>query len=228
MKERDGYMGVRDFPGDLIRAYTDVGFIYHSPRVTIWKDPLIEATRTKALGLMHKQVVKDSSMSRTGGPDYVITMRKPGENAEPITHKPSGFDSYIGEMPAPNERKESDPHTNKYSHIVWQRYASPVWFDIRQGNTLQHESARENDDERHICPLQLDVIERCMTLWSNPGNLVFSPFAGIGSEGWCALKMGRRFVGAELKRSYWEVACRNLKHAENVSQGDLFAAEAAQ
>ncbi len=222
MKERDGMIGLRDFPGDLLRSYEGAGFVLHS-RVVIWKDPLIEATRTKALGLAHKQIVKDAAMCRQGLPDYLITMRKPGENPDPVSHGPSGFDRYIGEMPNPKDRFDKDPSKNKYSHMVWQRYASPVWFDINPSDTLQYESARENDDERHICPLQLQVIERAMELWTNPGDLVFSPFAGIGSEGWVALRSGRRFVGAELKESYWRVACRNLEYAEGHFQGGLFA-----
>jgi len=236
MKDRDGYIGLKDFPGDLLRVFMGTGFIYHS-KVAIWKDPLIEATRTKALGLMYKQIVKDSAMCRQGLPDYLITVRKPGDNKEPISHK-NGFTSFIGEdePKAPkneptlkdsrNHRKESmvslDP---VYSHHVWRRYASPVWMDINQSNTLQRASARENDDERHICPLQLEVIERALELWTNPGDLALSPFAGIGSEGYVAVKMGRRFVGIELKRSYWEQAVRNLRQAAlQVSQPTLFEA----
>jgi hypothetical protein len=202
MKERDGYIGLKDFPGDLIRLFQDYGFIYHS-RVVIWKDPLIEATRTKALGLMHKQIEKDSAMCRQGLPDYLITMRKPGDNPEPIEHE-EGFISYAG---------LEEPKHGVYSHQVWRRYASPVWMDINQSNTLQKESARENDDERHICPLQLDVIERGLQLWTNPGDIVLSPFMGIGSEGHKALEMGRRFIGVELKESYYNVAVTNLKSA---------------
>lgn len=158
--------------------------------------------RTKALGLLYKQLKKDSCMSRQGIPDYLVTMRKPGNNPNPVTKTPDEFP--VG---------------------LWQRYASPVWMDINQSRTLQYRSARESDDERHICPLQLDVIERAIDLWSNPGDLVLSPFAGIGSEGFVALQMGRRFVGVELKRSYWDVACRNLKSAKTM-QGGLFADEA--
>jgi hypothetical protein len=202
MKERDRYIGLKDFPGDLIRMFQEYGFIYHS-RVAIWKDPLIEATRTKALGLMHKQIEKDSAMCRQGLPDYLITMRKPGDNPEPIAHE-EGFTSYAG---------LDEPKHGTYSHQVWRRYASPVWMDINQSNTLQKESARENDDERHICPLQLDVIERALQLWTNPGDIVLSPFMGIGSEGYKTLETGRRFVGIELKESYYNVAVNNLKSA---------------
>lgn len=229
MKERDGYIGLKDFPGEIIRIFQKAGFIYHS-RTIIWKDPLIEATRTKALGLMHKQLVKDSAMCRNGLPDYLITVRKPGENQEPIAH-PGGLTSYVGteEPNAPKKKPELKdsrrPEHKKislakkdpvYSHHVWRKYASPVWMDINQTNTLQKESARDGKDERHICPLQLDVIERASTLWSNEGDIILSPFTGIGSEGYVALKMKRRFVGFELKRSYYEQAKRNLEEAEKL------------
>ena len=159
--------------------------------------------RTKALGLLHKQLLKDSAMSRVGSPEYVCVFRKPGANAEPITHT----------------REE-------YPVDQWQKDASPVWMDIEQGRVLNRDGAREQKDERHICPLQLDVINRCLRLWSNPGDLVFSPFAGIGSEGYCAVKMRRRFIGAELKRSYFESACANLRKAEEEAL-DLFSLAAA-
>ncbi len=184
MKERDGYIGLKDFRGDLIRLFQSVGFIFHG-EVTIWKDPLLEAVRTKALGLMHKQLCKDSSRCRPGLPDYVITMRKPGENQNLISHE-NGMVTYAG---ADAVKK------GVYSHEVWRKYASPVWFDIRQGNTLNKNGAREEKDERHVCPLQLDVIERCLVLWSNPGDIVLSPFAGIGSEGYQSIKMDRKFIG---------------------------------
>ena len=229
MKSRDGFIGLKDFPGDLLRAFQGAGFIYHS-RVGIWKDPLIEATRTKALGLMHKQVVKDSAMCRQGLPDYLITVRKPGDNPEPIDH-PDGFTEFIGEDEPEAPKVEptlKDSRKNKkismvkadpvYSHHVWRRYASPVWMDINQSNTLQRTSAREEQDEKHICPLQLEVIERALELWTNPGDLVLSPFAGIGSEGYVAIKKGRRFIGIELKRSYWEQAVRNLRRVEIITE----------
>ncbi|SDG48204.1 DNA-methyltransferase [Desulfosporosinus hippei] len=232
MKSRDGYIGIKDFPAQLRQAFEDAGFIWHS-RVTIWKDPLVEATRTKALGLMHKQLVKDSSMCRQGLPDYILTMRKPGDNPEPIVH-PDGMVRFFGENEpdAPKiERPEPDKEAAEakkpyvggpvYSHQVWRRYASPVWMDIRQSNTLQYRSAREEKDERHICPLQLDVIARGVELWSNPGDIVFSPFAGIGSEGYQAIKMGRRFVGVELKESYFKIAVNNLKMAVQEAFDDL-------
>jgi len=234
MKSRDGYIGIKDFPSQLRQAFEDEGFIWHS-RVTIWKDPLVEATRTKALGLMHKQLVKDSSMCRQGLPDYLLTMRKPGDNPEPIIH-PEGMVRFFGENEpgAPKiDRPEPDmeaaaakkPYVGEpvYSHQVWRRYASPVWMDIRQSNTLQYRSAREEKDERHICPLQLDVIARSVELWSNPGDIVFSPFAGIGSEGYQAIKMGRRFVGVELKESYFKIAANNLNMAVQEAFEDLLS-----
>lgn len=226
MKSRDGVIGLKDFPGELIKMFTEAGFIYHS-RVIIWKDPLVEATRTKALGLLHKQICKDSSMCRQGLPDYLVTMRKPGENPELIAH-PEGFDSYIGEdepegakieRPQPDaekyEKKEKYNEVPVYSHQVWRKYASPVWMDIRQSNTLNGKSAREEQDERHICPLQLDVIARGINLWTNENDIVLDPFAGIGSSNYVALKMGRRTIGVELKENYYSLAL------ENVEKGDM-------
>ena len=200
-KERDGVIGISDFRGDLIRIFQDAGFIYHS-EVCIWKDPVTAMQRTKALGLLHKQIKKDSCMSRQGIPDYLVTMRKRGDNPERVTH------------------------TNETFPVsVWQRYASPVWMDINPSDTLQRESAREQADERHICPLQLQVIRRAMELWSNPTDLVLSPFAGIGSEGYVALEMGRKFLGIELKESYFKQAVANLRAAKSHATG-LFAENA--
>ena len=192
-KQNHGEIGIRDFRGDLIRLFVENGFIYHS-EVVIWKDPVIAMQRTKALGLLYKQIKKDAAMSRQGIPDYLITMRKPGVNRKPVTHDP-------GEFPVE----------------MWQRYASPVWMDINPSKTLNRDGAREDDDERHICPLQLEVIERAIDLWTAPDDLVFSPFTGIGSEGYVAIQRGRRFIGAELKRSYWEVAIKNLNQAHKKS-----------
>jgi DNA modification methylase len=197
-KVRDGVIGIRDFRGEIIRAYEDVGFIYHS-EVCIWKDPVTAMQRTKALGLLHKTIRKDSAMSRQGVPDYLVTMRKPGENPEAIAHTKEEF---------PVE--------------LWQNYASPVWMDINPSDTLQYRSAREHEDERHICPLQLEVIRRAVKLWTNPGDTVWSPFAGIGSEGFVALEMGRKFIGSELKPSYFRQAHKNLASALSASTG-LFA-----
>lgn len=213
-KTRDGVIGIRDFRGDIIRWFQAAGLIFHS-EVVIWKDPVVAMQRTKALGLLHKQLVKDSSMSRQGIPDYVVTFRAPGDNAEPISGE---LDNFAG-----------DPSTfqnaGKYSIDVWQRYASPVWDDINFSRTLQYTTARDEKDERHIAPLQLDVIERCTQLWSNPGDTVLSPFAGIGSEGHVALHMGRKFIGAELKPSYYRIAADNLRAAEAAQeQAGLFEA----
>lgn len=202
-KARDGVIGLTDFRGQLIREFMECGWIYHS-EVCIWKDPVTAMQRTKALGLLHKQIKKDSCMSRQGIADYLVTMRKPGDNPERVTHTGTGDD-----MPVQ----------------MWQQYASPVWMDIDPSDTLQYRSAREHDDERHICPLQLGVIRRAMKLWTNPGDTVLSPFAGIGSEGHVALTMGRRFIGAELKQSYYEQAARNLAEAAESTkrQTELFA-----
>jgi len=188
-KERDGIIGIRDFRGMLIRSFESAGFVFHS-EVCIWKDPVTAMQRTKAIGLLHKQLIKDSALSRQGIADYLVTMRKPGVNVE---------------------RLEKD--RNEYNVDMWQKWASPVWMDINPSDTLQRESARENDDERHICPLQLEVIRRGIRLWSNPGDLVLSPFAGIGSEGYVAIQERRRFVGIELKESYYTQACMNLQNA---------------
>lgn len=213
MKERDGYIGLKDFRGDIIRAFVSRGFIFHSEHC-MWKDPLLEATRTKALGLMHKQLTKDSTMSRAGIPQYLLAFRKPGRSEVPVSHV-DGLGSFAGDNP---------PVAGNLSHERWRRYASPVWMDINFSNTLNVHGAREAADEKHICPMALDAIERAMTLWSNPGDVVLSPFAGIGSEGYQALKMGRRFVGCELKGSYFKQAALNLERAEKAeSVGDLFS-----
>jgi len=204
-KTHDGFIGLKDFRGDLIRIHQEDGFHFHS-EVVIWKDPVTAMQRTKAIGLLHKQIKKDSTMSRQGIPDYLVTMKKPGVNEKPVA---GPFTYYVGEEPPADG---SSPE--RYSIEVWQRYASPVWFDINQSNTLQKASARENADEKHICPLQLDVIERAVQMWTNPGDLVLSPFMGIGSEGFVSIKQGRRFVGAELKGSYYKQAVLNLERAE--------------
>jgi len=230
-KGRDGAAGLRDFPGEIIKMYESKGWQYHS-RVTIWKDPVIEMQRTKNHGLLYKQLCKDSAASRQGMADYIIVMRKwaDEEKWDAVTRGGERFFDYIGASKcAPDTRDwgraRSDQERERlYSIAVWQRYASPVWFDIDQTDVLNYKLAKEKDEERHICPLQLDVIERCVELWSNPGDLVFSPFTGIGSEGVVSLKMGRRFVGAELKKSYFDIACRNLVEASRAKdQTDLFA-----
>jgi len=210
----DGYLGIKDFTGDIIRAFQSHGWIYHA-RHCIWKDPLIAATRTKAIGLLHKQLCKDSSISRSGIPDYLITFRKAGENAVPIAH-PDGLTKYCG---------SDDPGGDgvKKSHFIWRAYASPVWMDIRQTHTLDARKARDADDEKHLCPLQLDVIERACVLWSNPGEVVLTPFMGVGSEVYGAVINGRKAIGIELKPSYYKQAVRNLESAQSESDyNDLF------
>jgi DNA modification methylase len=189
-KTMHGYIGRRDFSGEIIRAHIEEGWIYHC-RVTVWKDPVVEMQRTKALGLLHKQIKKDSCRSRMGNPDYLLVFYKPGDNPEPVTHTAEEF---------PVDQ--------------WQQWASPVWMDINQTNVLNKTSARDEKDEKHICPLQLDFIKRCLVLWSNTGDVVFSPFAGIGSEGYVAVQHDRKFIGTELKPSYFAQAEANLKAAE--------------
>lgn len=188
-KERDGVIGLKDFRGELIRMFQEAGFVYHS-EVTIWKNPVTAMQRTKALGLLHKQLKKDSCMSRQGIADFLVTMRKPGDNPERVTHTNESFPVY-----------------------VWQHYASPVWMDIKESDTLQRKSAREEKDERHICPLQLEVIRRGIELWTNPGDIVLDPFTGIGSTEYVALKSGRRAIGCELKPSYYKQAVSNCMAA---------------
>jgi DNA modification methylase len=196
-KERDGFIGLKDFRGDLIRAFQSKGFIFHAETV-IWKDPVTQMQRTKALGLLHKSVRENASMCRQGIPDYLVTMRAPGDVIERVKHT-----------------------REDYPVDKWQQVASPVWMDINPSDTLQYTSAREHDDERHICPLQLEVIRRGVELWTNPGDVVLSPFAGIGSEGHVSLQMGRKFIGAELKDSYYKQAARNLQRAM-LGTADMF------
>ena len=196
-KERDGVIGLRDFRGELIKLFEGCGFILHS-QVVIWKDPVTAMQRTKALGLLHKQIKKDSAMSRQGIPDYLVTMRKLGDNPEPVKHTNDSFPV-----------------------SVWQRYASPIWMDINQSDTLQASSARDDEDERHICPLQLGVIRRGINLWTNPGDIVLTPFLGIGSEAVVALQHGRRAIGIELKPTYYEQAVKNCAGVAEFEQISL-------
>ncbi|MGI9161138.1 MAG: DNA methyltransferase [Saprospiraceae bacterium] len=204
-KGKEGYIGLRDFSGMILKAFDDAGFIYHS-RVTIWKDPVTEMQRTKALGLLHKQIKKDAVMSRVGIPDYLMIFRKPGENNNPVTHQDD-----CSTMP------------NYLPVDLWQKYASPVWMDIDYGDTLNYRAGRDEKDEKHICPLQLPTIQRAIHLWTNEGDTVLSPFAGIGSELYQAVKMNRKAIGFELKQSYFELACQNLKACEvSKSQISLF------
>jgi len=201
-KTHNGYIGIKDFRGDLIRAFESEGFIYHS-EVCIWKDPVTAMQRTKAIGLLHKQLTKDSAMSRQGVPDYLVTMRKPGVNSEPVEGE---LDHYEGDAEFVS--------TGRLSIDIWQLYASPVWMDINPSDTLQARAARDEKDERHICPLQLQVIHRALQLWTNPGDTVLSPFAGIGSEGYESLRLGRKYIGIELKESYFNQAVKNLRACE--------------
>lgn len=195
-KGKEGFIGLRDFSGMILQAFQEVGFIYHS-RVTIWKNPVTEMQRTKALGLLHKQLSKDSAMSRVGIPDYLMVFRKPGEHEHPV-------------------KCMIDVDT-------WQKWASPVWNDIDYSNTLNGHVARNENDEKHICPLQLETIERAIRLWSNDGDTVLTPFMGIGSEVYTAIKCGRRGVGFELKDSYFDVAVSNIKQIEQLTnQKTLF------
>lgn len=202
MKERDGFIGLKDFRGDVIRWMQASGFIFHS-EVCIWKNPVVEMQRTKALGLQHKQIKKNSCMSRMGIPDYVVSFRKPGENPEPTAHTNESY-------PVDKWQQVASP--------VWEEYPAPVWWNINQSATLQRNSARSDKDEKHICPLQLPVIERCIDLWTNIGDIVLDPFDGIGSTGYQAIKMGRRHIGIELKGSYYVQAVANLKQAEGEIQ----------
>ena len=192
-KGKEGYIGLRDFSGMILKSFEDVGFIYHS-RVTIWKNPVTEMQRTKALGLLHKQVRKDAAMSRVGIPDYLMVFRKDGEHEHPV-HCSIDVDT-------------------------WQKWASPVWMDINYSNTLNKTEAREDKDEKHICPLQLDTIKRAISLWSNKGDTVLTPFMGIGSEVYQAIMCERKAIGFELKESYYQVAKKNIQAAENYMDSD--------
>lgn len=205
MKGKEGFIGLRDFSGLLIQAFQNEGFIYHD-RITIWKDPVVEMTRTKSIGLLHKTIKKDASMSRTGIPDYILVFRNAGENEVPIVHQDK------------DETKE-----NYLPVSLWQKYASPVWYDINYSDTLQYRSARDNKDEKHICPLQLETIRRALHLWSNEGETVLSPFGGIGSEGFESIKLNRKPILIELKESYFNQLQKNLKAAwEMKNQLTLF------
>lgn len=227
-KQNHGYIGIRDFRGELIRIHQAAGFIFHS-EVGIWKDPVTAMQRTKALGLLHKQIRKDSCMSRQGIPDYLVTMRKPGENEYPVSHTKDEYP--VEEWQGVASPFYGDDLTEDWTPGILvlrprrgelaDNYADPIWWDINPSDTLQYRSAREHNDERHICPLQLEIIRRALKLWTNPEDLVYSPFMGIGSEGYCAVQSGRNFLGAELKRSYWQQAVKNLASAKS-EQGAMF------
>jgi hypothetical protein len=246
-KIRHGHIGMRDFRGEIGRAFEDAGWIFHS-EVCIWKDPVIAQQRTKSIRLLHKQIMKDSTMSGQGLADYVLTFRKPGDNPEPVEGM---FDQWIGALPRDDQEGWSDARTSHgidisreayekhaaqtraegrepwpfdkwVSVLIWQRYASPVWMDIDQTRTLQYRGGRDEKDEQHISPLQLDVIERCIDLWTNPGDVVLTPFLGIGSEVYAAVEMGRRGIGFELKPSYFRQAVRNIREIDQKTTNDLF------
>jgi len=197
-KWRDGHVGIKDFSGQIIRLHQEAGWVLHSRR-TIWRCPVVEMTRTKHVGLLYKQLQSDSAKSRGGMPDYLMTFVKPGDNSDPIRHTPEDF---------PLDQ--------------WQEWASPVWMTVNQTNVLNVKGARTENDEKHLCPLQLDVIQRALVMWSNSRDVVLSPFMGIGSEGYESLKAGRRFIGVELKEAYWRQACENLRGV--TAQQGLFAA----
>lgn len=231
-KNRDGAIGMRDFRGEIVRAYVQAGWIFHS-EVCIWKDPVSAMTRTKSHRLLHKQMKKDSTISGQGLADYVVTFRKPGENPEPVAGVLTQFVGADGELDLSREayKRDTEGRENSWGYeqwvsiLIWQRYASPVWMDINQHRTLQYRGGRDEKDEAHISPLQLDVIERCIDLWSMPGDVVLTPFMGIGSEVYGAIERGRRGIGFELKPSYFKQAVKNLREAHDTrARGDLISA----
>lgn len=236
-KTRHGYIGMRDFRGEVVRAYEDAGWIFHS-EVCIWKDPVVAQQRTKSIRLLHKQITKDSTISGMGLADYVVMFRKPGDNESAISGM---FEKWAGDESLDVSRDAYDRHAAQTrdegrdvwpyekwkSILIWQRYASPVWADIDQTRTLQYRGGRDEKDEQHISPLQLDVIERCVDMWSLPGETVITPFLGIGSEVYVAATMGRKGIGFELKPSYFRQAAKNLEAAQFEGAGDLFSVSAA-
>jgi len=240
LKGRDGAIGLQDFSGDLIKAHTDAGLIYHG-RATIWKDPVVEMQRTKALGLLYKQIRKDSGMNRVGMPDYMLFFRKDGDNPDRIEHTAPGDtesalpiarkwlehmrrEGLASGVPDDDVLRVLLPHV-EFDVYEWQKLASPVWMNIQQGNVLNGwRNAKGEADERHVCPLQLDTISNCLRLYSKPGDVIMDPFNGIGSTGYEAVRQMRRYVGFELKAEYAAQAGKNLKQAESMA-GDLFATQ---
>ena len=235
-KTRDGFIGMRDFRGEVIQAYLAAGWIFHS-EICIWKDPVVAQQRTKSIRLLHAQILKDSTISGQGLADYIVTFRKPGENLAPVS---GPFEQYIGtgvdvsreayDREAAQFRadgREPWPYDKWKSILVWQRYASPVWMDINQTRTLQYRGGRDEKDEVHISPLQLDVVERCIDLWSLPGETVLTPFLGIGTDVYSAVEMGRKGIGFELKPSYFAQAVRNLAELEQAKTANLFKMDGA-
>jgi len=239
-KGKHGAIGLQDFSGDLIRAHTAAGMVYHG-RATIWKDPVVEMQRTKAVGLLYKQIRKDSAMNRVGMPDYMLFFRAPGDNLDAVQHAAPGDiqeATKIAREWLEDLRRQGMcaevPDDELLSDLIkeaefdvhgWQRIASPVWMDIKQGNVLRNfRNAKGANDEKHVCPLQLDVIRKCLRLYSKPGDVVMDPFNGIGSTGYEAVKARRKYIGFELKKEYAEQANLNLQDAEGCG-ADLFAAE---
>lgn len=232
-KTRHGFIGMRDFRGEIVRAYEDAGWIFHS-EVCIWKDPVVAQQRTKSIRLLHKQITKDSTISGMGLADYIVSFRKPGDNEEAVAGM---LDTWSGDSSLDVSREAYDRHRKEVeadgrkawpfetwrSILIWQRYASPVWSDIDQTNTLQYRSARDEKDEQHISPLQLDVIARCIDLWSLPGETVLTPFMGIGSEVYVAVEKGRKGIGFELKPSYFRQAVKNIAALYEARTKSLFA-----
>lgn len=212
---KHGQIRQRDFPGDIIRVHEEAGLDYFC-RIAVWKDPWEFARRTRMTTLMHKTIVEDSSRSRVAPADYIVIFRKPGDNPQPITH-PEGFREYAGATPIPAElareygNYRGDPRGNRMSHWIYRQYASPVWMDIRRGRLLPYKPARETIEEKHVCPLQLDVIDRCLALWSNRGDVVLTPFMGVGSEVYESVRMGRKAIGMELKSTYFRQAVENMR-----------------
>ncbi len=229
MDLKKGSQFQRDFPGDIVKLHEEAGFHFFC-RVTIWKDPWLIARRTRMRSLMHKMIVNDSSKCRVAGADYVLIFTKPGVNENPITH-PEGLSTYYGEEAIPADlvagysNFKGDQRKNLLSHWIWRRYASPVWMDIRSGRLLPYKEARENTEEKHVCPLQMDVVDRCLTLWSNPGDVVLTPFLGVGTEAYCALRRGRRAIGIELKETYFRQASKHMKTAMDKTAPDQFEME---
>lgn len=238
-KGKHGAVGLQDFSGDLVRAHTEAGLIYHG-RATIWKDPVVEMQRSKPIGLLYKQLRKDSAMSRVGMPDYMLFFRKDGPNDRPISHGAPATEEaqkvarewfedlrrqgLCSDIPDDDLLAELTEQA-EFDVYHWQRLASPVWMDVKQGNVLRNfRDAKGPDDEKHVCPLQLDVIRKCLRLYSRPGDVVMDPFNGIGSTGYEAVKARRKYLGFELKPEYAAQADRNLKEAQGTSL-DLFAAE---
>jgi len=225
---------LRDFPGDIIRLHEQCGFHY-TGRYHVWKEPLGVRNRTMAKNLAHKTIVDDSSKCSVASADYLLMFRREGENIVPITH-PTGLDSYAGEREIPHELLSYRGHAgnqieNRYSHWIWRQYASAFWDDVRIDRVLPYRESKDEDDERHVHPLQLDVIERCVVLWSNPDEVVFTPFMGVGSEVYIPVTLGRKGIGVELKPSYYAQAVRNMEAAakawwDSDDQRSLFGAGA--